>query len=165
MQRMATTAVNMAYLTGQSVESIVKELISLQGDPTQAIVKLTSAMGLLTTAQYNQIVETQQQQGAVAAAALAMKDLASASDDAAQKLQSNAGVVIRAWEGFKNLLSDTGHLIASIGATQSTGELLAIQQKRLKMLQDQVTPTNGVAQSPTYQREVADAKAQIAALQ
>lgn len=127
MQQMASTAVNMAYLTGESVEKVVQDLIKLQGDPTQAIAKLTTAMGLLTTAQYNEIVETQQQQGASAAAALAMKDLADASDDARSKLVDNAGVVIKAWEGFKNLLSDTGHLIASIGATQSTGELLAIQ--------------------------------------
>lgn len=74
-----------------------------------------------------------------------MKDLATASDDARSKLVDNAGVVIRSWEGFKNLLSDTWHLIGSIGATQSTGELLAIQERRLKDLQAQVTPTNGVA--------------------
>lgn len=53
MQKMAEIAVNMSYITGQSVESIAKELIKLQGDPTQSIVKLTDVMGLLTSAQYN----------------------------------------------------------------------------------------------------------------
>lgn len=137
MQQMATIAVNMAYITGQSVESIAKQLIDLQGDPTQAVAKLTSAMGLLTAAQYNQIVITQQTQGVNAAAALAMNDLAKASDDARVKLVENAGIVIRAWDGFKNGLSDIGRMIASIGAQQTAIQKLADIQRQIN---NQATP-------------------------
>jgi len=137
MQQMATIAVNMAYITGQSVESVAKQLIDLQGDPTQAIVKLTSAMGLLTSAQYNQIVITQQTKGVNAAAALAMNDLAKASDDARVKLVENAGIVIRAWDGFKNGLSDIGRMIASIGAQQTAIQKLADIQRQIN---NQATP-------------------------
>lgn len=131
LKDMATVAVNMAFLTGESIDKVVKDLIALQGDPTQAVVKLTGAMGLLTTAQFNQIAETQAQQGASAAAALAMKDLQDASDAARTKLVANAGVVIRAWDKFKTKLSDIGHAIASIGAQLSLAEQIADLQKKM----------------------------------
>lgn len=131
LQNMATIAVNMAYLTGESVDKIVKELISLQGDPTAAIAKTTAAMGLLTTAQFNQIVETQQQQGATAGAALAMKDLEAASDSARQRLVENAGIVSRFWGGVKDMFSELGREIASIGAQTSIDVQIAQMQVKL----------------------------------
>lgn len=131
MQQMADTAVNMSFLTGQSVENVVKELIKLRGDPTQAIAKATSAMGLLTDAQYNQIVVTQQTQGVNAAAALAMKDLGEASDTARQRLVDNAGTVIRIWTNVKNMFGDIGRDIASIGAEIPVAIRVAQTQAKL----------------------------------
>lgn len=164
MKDMATVAVNMAFLTGESIDKVVNDLIALQGDPVQAISKTTSAMGLLTTAQYNEIVATQEQQGATAAAALAMHDLREASDAARTKLVENAGVVIRAWDGFKNLLSDIGHEIASIGAKQSLTEQIADLQKTL----DRISKPQRVGKGetiPVNEAAVAALKARIAALQ
>lgn len=142
MREMATIAVNMSYLTGESVEKITKELIALQGDPTQAIAKTTAAMGLLTAAQYNQIIQTQQQQGVSAAAALAMKDLATASDAARERLVANAGFVTRAWEDVKSTLSEIGRQIASIGAQQSIAEQIADIQRQIN---NQATPEEKAA--------------------
>jgi len=160
---MATIAVNMAYITGQSVEDVAKQLIDLQGDPTQAVVKLTSAMGLLTSAQYNQIVITQQTKGANAAAALAMKDLADASDQARAKLVDNAGIVIRTWEGVKTTFSAIAHDIASIGAAQSIGEQIASLQNQLHVAY--TGAVGGGNPDPNKDSEVIRLRAQIAALQ
>jgi len=160
---MATIAVNMAYITGQSVEDVAKQLIDLQGDPTQAVVKLTSAMGLLTAAQYNQIVITQQTQGANAAAALAMKDLADASDQARAKLVDNAGIVIRTWEGVKTTFSAIAHDIASIGAAQSIGEQIASLQNQLHVAY--TGAVGGGNPDPNKDSDVIRLRAQIAALQ
>lgn len=151
MQDMATTAVNMAELTGQSVDKVVKSLVQLQGDPTKAIAKAADEMGLLTTAQYNQIVETQQQQGATAAAALAMKDLSDASDSARQKLVDNAGWVTQAWEGFKNTLAEIGRQIGSIGAQESAAEQLASINK---FINAQATPEEKAALQKHYQSQI-----------
>ena len=169
MQDMATVAVNMAYMTGESIEKITKDLISLQGDPTQAIAKTTAAMGLLTAAQYNQVVATQQQQGVQAAAALAMKDLETASDSARQKLVADAGYVTRVWEGFKGILSDVGREIASIGATVPLAVQVARAQAKLEsdyaMAAAVNSPGDPNPADPNKNQAVIQDRAALAALQ
>jgi len=81
-----------------------------------------------------------------------MKDLADASDSARAKLVDNAGLVTRAWDGFKNDLAQIGRDIADIGAQQSAAEQLANIQKEIN---NTATPGERAAMASHYAPQIA----------
>lgn len=113
----ASTATNIASLTGQSISSVTSSIMDLAGGSTEALAKLNSQYGFLTVAAFNHIEAVREEKGEMAALQATLVELERVSGDRVRSMQASAGTLERAWRGVKGEILDTIQAFKNIGRT------------------------------------------------
>ncbi|HFT6991915.1 TPA: phage tail tape measure protein [Stenotrophomonas maltophilia] len=113
----ASTATNIASLTGQSISSVTSSIMDLAGGSTEALAKLNSQYGFLTVASFNHIEAVREEKGETAALQATLVELERVSGDRVRSMQASAGTLERAWRGVKGEILETIQAFKNIGRT------------------------------------------------
>ncbi|HEV2682634.1 MAG TPA: phage tail tape measure protein, partial [Rhodanobacter sp.] len=129
--KLAFDAVNIATVTGQSVEKVAQSLIDIGDAPAKAIAKLNEQYNFLTAAQYAQIAALEEEGRTRDAARLAESAYTSAMNDRAKEVEDNAGILIRAAHAVGNAWSTAWAAVKSVGAPSGLqDQVTALERKR-----------------------------------
>jgi phage-related minor tail protein len=114
MGALATQAVNMSKVTGESIDKSVAKIIEIGDKPSEAIAKLNEQYHFLTSAQYAQIAALEAEGKVREASRLANQLDAEAMADRAKDVEDNAGWMVKsahwvaqewgkAWDAMKGV--------------------------------------------------------------
>lgn len=119
IQTVAKAALDMADVTGQSVQQAVAQFTKLGEDPVTAAVKLNQTYHFLTDSVYDQIRALEQQGNTEDATRVAVDALAQAMDKASTNVQAHIGVLHGMWNELKRDLALPADLL-NAAANQAT---------------------------------------------
>ncbi|MBD8873872.1 phage tail length tape measure family protein [Rhodanobacter sp. DHB23] len=102
LQYAAQAAANSMQLTGESADQAAREVESLAGNPTQAVVALNDKYHFLTVELYEQISTLQREGDTFGATEVAAKAFADNTSDRLDNLNSKMGFFERQLSDFKN---------------------------------------------------------------
>lgn len=131
---LAKQAVDMATVTGLSIDKAVAKIIEIGERPAEAIAKLNEQYHFLTSAQYAQIAALEAEGNTRGAARLANQLDAQAMADRAADVQNNAGLIERAAHAVKGAWDDAWDSIKGIGRAQGLGDQVAAVLAQIKTL-------------------------------
>lgn len=96
-----------AFVTGESIDKVAKEIVKLSEDPAKAVQKLNEQYHFLTLAQYDYIAALEKQGDKDGATTTALQALDDAMKKRAQSIQDSMGTLARIWhDGLKNMAQD-----------------------------------------------------------
>lgn len=127
----AQAAVDMARVTGQSMEQAVAAIAKLRDDPVQAIEALDNAYHFLSTATLQRIQQLQDQGDKEDAANLAEQTYANAMRDRAQEMETQLGDLQKVWRSLGESASWAWDQIQGIGRPQTKLDILGDSYDRL----------------------------------
>jgi phage-related minor tail protein len=159
---LAKQAVDMATVTGQSVDQAVAKIIEIGDRPTAAIAKLNEQYHFLTAAQYAQIAALEAEGNTRAAGRLANQLDAQAMADRAKDVQDNAGLIERAAHSVKAAWDEAWDSIKGIGRTQGLGDQAVALEAQIKALTTPHTDRAGNLVQGQFGDQVADLQRQLA---
>lgn len=144
--------VDMANLTGQSVDKVVAEFTRLGQEPTRASQELNQTYHYLTASTYEQIEALERQGRAEDAANLAQKAFADYIETAAPKVTQNLGYIETALLRIKQAASGAWDGLKAIGRDQTTDQQIqALQERRARAGQSYDTQSSfGVTTTHRY---------------
>lgn len=161
----AEQAVNMAKVTGLSIDKAVQEIDKIGEKPAETIAKLNEQYHFLTVAQYDQIAALEAEGRTRDAARIADQADADAMAQRAQQIEANAGLLERAGHAVAQAWDKAWDSIKGIGRGPSIGDQIAEIQNQIKQL---TTPHLDRAGNLVQQQggaQLASLQAQLAQLQ
>lgn len=135
----AQAAVNMAHLTGQSVDQAVAKIVQLQDNPVQAVRTLNDQYHFLTASTYQHIQALVDEGDQAAAAAEAQQALSDALATRVQQDIANMAPLERAWHNLNNELRTGLHLLLQAGSQSIEHQLDSYYAKRGSIQDDPAT--------------------------
>lgn len=160
----AGAAVNLAALTGQSIEETTSQVIKLAESPTATLLKLNEQYHFLTATVYEHVRSLEEQGRAEDAARAAVEAFASAHEQRVKEAEERAGWLEQAWKGVGKTISAIWNDIKDVGRTDAEYRLDAAK----KALGDAQTraAARGLPFEPSrYQAEIDAAQKQMEAEQ
>ncbi len=116
-------AVDLAEITGRSIDQAVASIAGLADDPVRAVRALDEQLHLLTATQYDQIRALEEQGDKQAAATLAMQFASDELGKRRAEVVENLGYMERAWKGVGDMASWAWDRMKSLGREDSLGEV------------------------------------------
>lgn len=146
----ASAAVNMKDVTGQSIEETIAQFNKLADDPVKASQALDAQYHYLSASTFERIKALEDQGRQEEAAALAQKSYAQAMKERAEEVKANLNALGRAWAWVGEEASKAWRAMSSITQASATEDLLKKYQERLadlgpaqteakKWLEDQIS--------------------------
>ena len=146
----ASAAVNMKDVTGQSIEDTISQFNKLADDPVKASQALDAQYHYLNASTFERIKALEDQGRQEEAAALAQKSYAQAMKERAEEVKANLNALGRAWAWVGEEASKAWRAMSSITQASTTEDLLKKYQERLadlgpaqteakKWLEDQIS--------------------------
>lgn len=146
----ASAAVNMKDVTGQSIEDTIAQFNKLADDPVKASQALDAQYHYLNASTFERIKALEDQGRQEEAAALAQKSYAQAMKERAEEVKANLNALGRAWAWVGEEASKAWRAMSSITQASTTEDLLKKYQERLadlgpaqteakKWLEDQIS--------------------------
>ena len=158
----AQAAQSMAELTGESMDQAATAVESLAKDPVKAIQKLNDEFHFLTVPEAQEIANLLKIGNEAAAAAAAIRDLANAERQRAQKSQEAQGYIGSWWDSFKGGLHSMEAAAESWGAPKTLEQQLGDVQEEIEKTANMYHATlsfkggEHVAQSGLLDRDAQD---------
>lgn len=146
----ASAAVNMKDVAGQSIEDTIAQFNKLADDPVKASQALDAQYHYLNASTFERIKALEDQGLQEEAAALAQKSYAQAMKERAEEVKANLNALGRAWAWVGEEASKAWRAMSSITQASTTEDLLKKYQERLadlgpaqteakKWLEDQIS--------------------------
>ncbi|HFL6954533.1 TPA: phage tail length tape measure family protein [Stenotrophomonas maltophilia] len=120
-----SVAVNLAKLTGESIEGTTAKVVEVSKAPSATLAKLNEQYHFLTAAVYEQVRALEDQGKATDAAKAALEALANISDQRVKEMESRAGYLEQAWDAVARSLKRVWQGLKDIGRTDSEAMLRA----------------------------------------
>lgn len=164
----ASSAVSIASLTGQSISSVTSSIMGLADGGSDALVKLNQQYGFLTVATYNQIEAIRQERGDGVALQATIIELEKVSRDRVKQMEESAGSLERAWRGVKREIGDVWQMMKDSGRTdiehQLTVAMATLNRARQSQHQDSNLFGIGDMFDGLKSRRAAEAEVEVARL-
>ncbi|WP_338795655.1 phage tail length tape measure family protein [Stenotrophomonas maltophilia] len=120
-----SVAVNLAKLTGESIDGTTAKVIEVSKAPSATLAKLNEQYHFLTAAVYEQVRALEDQGKATDAAKAALEAIANVSDQRVKEMESRAGYLEQAWDAVARTLKRVWQGLKDIGRTDSEAMLRA----------------------------------------
>lgn len=120
-----SVAVNLAKLTGESIEGTTAKVVEVSKAPSATLAKLNEQYHFLTAAVYEQVRALEDQGKATDAAKTALEAIANVSDQRVREMESRAGYLEQAWDAVARTLKRVWQGLKDIGRTDSEAMLRA----------------------------------------
>ena len=120
-----SVAVNLAKLTGESIEGTTAKVVEVSKAPSATLAKLNEQYHFLTAAVYEQVRALEDQGKATDAAKAALEAIANVSDQRVKEMESRAGYLEQAWDAVARTLKRVWQGLKDIGRTDSEAMLRA----------------------------------------
>lgn len=127
----ASAAVNMKDVAGQSIEDTIAQFNKLADDPVKASQALDAQYHYLNASTFERIKALEDQGLQEEAAALAQKSYAQAMKERAEEVKANLNALGRAWAWVGEEASKAWRAMSSITQASTTEDLLKKYQERL----------------------------------
>lgn len=125
----AQAAIEFERAGGQAASETVKQFAELGKAPLTTTLKLNESMGYLTKSTYDQIKSLEEQGRTVEAARIAQGAYTDALNGQTPEMLKNLGLLERGWKGIKDVVSEAGDAVLSIGRTVGAeGQSAAVSQ-------------------------------------
>ncbi|KPW37451.1 Phage tail tape measure protein lambda [Pseudomonas syringae pv. apii] len=131
-QMIATAAANMEDATGKSTEETVKNFEKLAKEPLKASLEFTEQLNYLTAATYSQIAALERQGQTQAAAEVAFKAYADATNSRTAQITANLGVLEAGWKKVSDNAKLAWDAMRDVGRDQSLDEQITNTKKILE---------------------------------
>lgn len=131
-QMIATAAANMEDATGKSTEETVKNFEKLAKEPLKASLEFTEQLNYLTAATYSQIAALERQGQTQAAAEVAFKSYADATNSRTAQITANLGVLEAGWKKVGDTAKLAWDSMRDVGRAQSLDEQITNTKKILE---------------------------------
>lgn len=128
LQEMIRTAVNLAQLTGQSIEQTSAQVLRLAREPIPALVELNKQYNFLTLEVYNQVRALQDQGREQEAVRVAMEALERTTSDRVAQMREQAGTLERAWRFVKEEVLEVIEALKDVGKEGTDASLRSIDR-------------------------------------
>ncbi len=115
LEAAASVAVNLAQLTGQSVEQTTQQIVALARAPTAELARLSQAYGGVTVEVYQHVRALEAQGRAHEAAKLAIESFSRVETQRMQEAYAHAGSLERAWINLGKVIGGVWNTIRNIG--------------------------------------------------
>lgn len=139
----ASAAVNLAKLTGDSIEATTDKVIELADAPTKTLLKLNDQYHFLTVKIYEQVKALEDQGRAEDAARLAIEEFARIHEQRVLEAEARAGYLERAWKAVGETVAGVWDDIKSLGRTDVEGRL-ASARSALQNMRDPAVAARGM---------------------
>jgi phage-related minor tail protein len=134
--------VNMAFLTGDSIDSLTNKIASLGTDTSKTILKLNQEYGLFNVTIYDQVRALEDQGKTQEAANLAAKALADDTHDRVNQAVADMGYLERTMEGLKQAYGDFKAWTLSLGRDKTLSEQYDKELSKIHDLQELANGTD-----------------------
>lgn len=138
----AQAAVNLAQLTGISIDKAVSEIVRLQEDPVRAVKALNDQYHFLTASTYEQIRALEDEGKQEDAATLAQKEFSDALAARMQQDIANMAPLERAWRTLNTQIREGLQLLLQAGS-QSVSHQLDVYYAKRGDIQDDMERGSG----------------------
>ena len=128
LQAAAGAAVNLATLTGESIESTTEKIIKLADAPSATLAKLNEQYHFLTAAVYDHVRSLEDQGRAEDATRVAVEEFARVHEQRVQEAEERAGLLERAWRGLGSTIAGIWNDLQDVGRTDAEYRLQAAQR-------------------------------------
>jgi len=156
IKQVAQGVIDMARVTGQSIDDAAKSFIKLKDDPLGALQELDKSMHFLTESTETQIRTLLEHGQKQEAAALAEKTLADAVRTRAQEVEESLGYLQRAWDFVATHASKAWDEMMGLGRDKSMDEKIAEVTGRLKAQQAALRVASGQDDMMSGKQNVSD---------
>ncbi|PZO66198.1 MAG: hypothetical protein DI635_00820 [Pseudoxanthomonas suwonensis] len=133
LQAATQAAVDLAELTGRSIEDTTKQIIALADSPTEMLGKLNDQYAFLTVEVYEHVRSLEEQGRAEDAARVAVEEFARVHDQRVQEARERAGWLAEGWRELKAVISGVWNDIQDIGRTDAEYKLKVARENLAKM--------------------------------
>lgn len=133
LQAATQAAVDLAELTGRSIEDTTKQIIALADSPTEMLGKLNDQYAFLTVEVYEHVRSLEEQGRAEDAARVAVEEFARVHEQRVQEARERAGWLAEGWRELKAVISGVWNDIQDIGRTDTEYKLKVARQNLEKM--------------------------------
>lgn len=132
-------AVNLATLTGRSIEDTTKDIIRLSKEPTAFLVEMNRQYNLLTPEVYEQVRALEDQGRTTDAARLATELLADITTQRTREMREAAGTVERAWLAVKESIGGAIQAASQYVLDQGSADISA----QIRVLETELAAAEG----------------------
>lgn len=139
LQAASEAAVQLAQLTGESIEQTTAKVIELADAPTATLIKLNDEYNFLTAEVYKQVRALEAEGKAKEAAELATEELARVTNERAAQMRAQAGLLENAWTDVKKAIGEAIQEVKNFGRTDA-----AYQAERIRKNNAHVGQLRGV---------------------
>ena len=120
--------------TGKSVEQLAAEYTAIADDPLKAVARFSATYKTLNADVYKQVKALQQQGREQEAVELVQRKYAAETEEMAQKVVADLGLIESAWKGIKDAAAGAWDGIKSFGREKTTEELLKEAKAQLEAM-------------------------------
>lgn len=158
-----TAAVNLAKLTGESIEETTNKIIELAESPSAMLLKLNDQYHFLTAEVYDHVKSLEEQGRAEDAAKVAVEAFATVHEQRIKEAQERAGWLEKAWVGLGNTISSIWDSIKSIGRDDAEARVRAAEANLSDYRMRQAARSFPISDAivAQYQAEIDAAKAAL----
>ena len=128
---LGVTIVDVAKVTGQSVDQIVADFKSLETKPAESVAKLNEQYNFLTAAQFAQIQSLEEVGRTRDAARIAEQAYSQAMHERAAEIDANAGWIVRSAHAVRDAWDEAWNSLKHAGAPDSLAEQAASLQAQI----------------------------------
>ena len=121
----ARVAVQLAEITGNSIEETTAEVLTLADAPTEGLLKLNERYHFLTLEVYENVKSLESQGRAQDAAQVATDALAAVTDRRTAEMRAHAGTVERAWYDVRDAVRSVWQQVKDIGREDAEARIAA----------------------------------------
>lgn len=129
LEQAATAAVNLALLTGRSIEDTTNQIIALAKSPSASLLELNQQYNFLTAEVYENVRSLEEQGRTQEAATLATDKMAEALDRRVAEMRENAGTLEKAWKYVKDEIVSAIQAIKDYGRTDNEYKLKQVDNQ------------------------------------
>ena len=136
IQDVMKTAVEMQQTFGQSVDETISEFERLGESPSQTLIELDEKYRFLTAAVLEQVLALERQGRMEEAIKLAQAEASRALGERTKEVAENVGVMEKAWQGLKGVVTGTWETMLNVGRAQPVVAELAKVNEAIALLEE-----------------------------
>ncbi len=119
----ASAAVDLATLTGKSIEETTRDIIRLAKEPTKFLVEMNDQYGFLTLEVYEHVRSLEEQGRTTDAVRVAVDELSRVHRDRVEEMRQSAGFLEQAWAGVRQTVSGAFEAVKRFALDQGSEDV------------------------------------------
>lgn len=143
LDKAGSAAVNLAKLTGDSIQTTTDKVIELAEAPSKTLIKLNDQYHFLSLRVYEHVKALEDQGRAEDAARAAIEEFARVHEQRVQEAESRAGYLERAWKAVGETVASVWDSIKSLGRSDIESRL-ASARSALQNMRDPTLQARGM---------------------